>query len=126
MEKYKFGRIVNLTSGAPFNCFENFGAYSSSKAMMNALTLTLANELSQSNVKVNLMSPGPVRTRMAPEAPMNVNVCLPTVRYLLDINQDGPSGKFFWLGRELPCIPDLSGIDWLNGEADERYESILE
>ena len=122
---HKFGRIVNLTSGAPLNCFENFGAYSSSKAMMNALTLTLANELNQNNIKVNLMSPGPVRTRMAPEAPMDVSVCLPTVRHLLEIDENGPSGKFFWLGRELPCTPDLSGVDWLNGEADERYESIF-
>ena len=37
-------------------------------------------------------------------------------KYLLNLEKNGPSGKFFWLGYEVPLFPNLEGIDWLNGE----------
>jgi len=57
---------------------------------------TLATaELVDTNVKVNLMSPGHVRTEMAPAGPLAPEVCHPTLDYLLDLPLDGPSGRFF-------------------------------
>lgn len=120
-----FGRIINVTSGAPLNCFPEYAAYSASKATLNAITITAAQEHEDQNIKINLMSPGPVRTEMAPEAPMDPSVCHPTLDYLLSLPVDGPSGGFFWLGYEIPLFPDLEGVEWLEGKASTRYERIL-
>lgn len=121
MKGEKFGRVINLTSGAPLNCFPGYSAYSASKGALNAFTVTAAKECAEYNIKINLMSPGPVRTEMAPDAPMDVSACKPTVEYLLNLKEDGPTGKFFWLGYEIPLFPNLEGIRWLEGKADERY-----
>ena len=120
-----FGRIVNVTSGAPLNCFPGFAAYSASKAALNALTITAAHEYQELDVRINLMSPGPVRSNMAPDAPMDPAVCHPTIDYLLDPEPGGPTGRFFWLGRELPLFPDLDGVRWLEGTASERFRRVV-
>lgn len=120
-----FGRIINLTSGAPLNCFPSFGAYSGSKALLNSLTVTLAKELEGYNIKLNLMSPGPVQSEMSPDAKLMPDICHPTIDYLLKLNKDGANGKFFWLGYEVPLFPDLSGVDWLNGIGNEKLIRIL-
>ena len=49
---------------------------------------------------------------------MEPEVCLPTLDYLLTIDADWPTGRFFWLGYEVPLVPDLRGVDWLAGEAN--------
>ena len=125
MREHNFGRIVNITSGAPLNCFAGYGAYSSSKAMLNSWTVTAAREAEKFNIKINLMSPGPIRTEMAPTALLDPSICFPTLLHLLNLPADGPSGNFFWLGRKLPIFPDLSGIDWLKGEASGDYPIIF-
>lgn len=125
MEEHGFGRIINVTSGAPLNCFPKYAAYSSSKGTLNAITVTAAREYEDQNIKINLMSPGPVRTEMAPEAPMEPSACHETVDYLLSLDEDGPTGRFFWLGHEIPLFPELDGIKWLEGKADERYRNVL-
>lgn len=125
MKHRNFGRIINMTSGAPLNCFPGYGAYSASKGALNALTVTAARECADFNIKINLMSPGPVRSNMAPNAPMDPSVCHPTADYLLSLDEKGPSGRFFWLGYEIPLFPDLSGIEWLEGRADQRYERVF-
>ena len=120
LKNQNFGRIVNLTSGAPLNCFPEFAHYSASKAVLNALTQTLAKEVSSYNLKINLMSPGPVKSEMSPDSKLNPNICLPTLDYLLELDNDGPTGKFFWLGYEVPLAPNLDGVDWLNGIANDQ------
>jgi len=69
MKRDDFGRVVNITSGAPLECPHGAGAYAASKAALNTLTVTAARELSSYNIKINLMSPGPCETEMAPNAP---------------------------------------------------------
>lgn len=125
MRAASFGRIVNITSGAPLNCFPGYPAYSASKAALNAITVTAARELQDTNIRINLMSPGPVRSNMAPDAPMDPSVCHPTADYLLGTSPDTPTGRFFWLGREIPLFPDLAGIEWLAGTAPPRFRTIL-
>ena len=125
MVRRNFGRIVNITSGAPLNCAAGFSAYSASKAALNALTVTAAREHFAQDIRINLMSPGPVRSGMAPSAPMDPAVCHPTLDYLLSLPADGPTGRFFWLGRELPLFPDLHGVQWLEGTATERFPAVL-
>ncbi|MFH1144932.1 MAG: SDR family oxidoreductase [Candidatus Eisenbacteria bacterium] len=125
MRERDFGRIINITSGAPLNCFPGYSAYSASKGALNALTVTMAREHQNCNIRINLMSPGPVRSNMAPDAPMDPSVCHPTVDYLLDLPANGPTGRFFWLGYEIPLFPDLAGVHWLEGKADAGIRRVL-
>ena len=121
MRERDFGRIIAMTSGAPLNCFPGYGAYSASKAALNTLVVTAAHEYGDADIKINLMSPGPVKSEMAPDGPLDASVCHPTADHLLSLGGDGPTGRFFWLGYEIPLFPDLDGIEWLQGRADSRY-----
>ena len=58
------GRVVFVTSGAATNNRAYWGPYSISKAALNALARTYAAETVTTNVRVNLLNPGPTRTRM--------------------------------------------------------------
>ncbi len=118
MEKNRFGRVINLTSGAPFNCVPDFLAYSISKSALNTLTITFAKKLKSSGVKINLMSPGPVKSEMSPDSKIEPNICHRLVCFLLNTNKNCPTGKFFWIDRELPLFPDHNGVDWLKAKAD--------
>jgi NAD(P)-dependent dehydrogenase (short-subunit alcohol dehydrogenase family) len=62
------GRAVFLTSGAATGCKAYWGVYSTSKAALEALVKTYAAESATSNLKVNLINPGPVRTAMRAKA----------------------------------------------------------
>jgi len=124
MVENNFGRIINVTSGAPLDSNNNSVVYASSKASLNAITVAAANECKNYNIKINLMSPGPVKSEMAPDALLEPAICHPTIDYLLSIGSDGPSGKFFWLGYEIPLFPDLSGIRWLEGKASSKYRRV--
>lgn len=126
MKSRDFGRVVNVTSGAPLECPEHAGAYSASKAALNTLTVTAAKECADSNVKINLMSPGPCRTEMAPNAPLDPRSCLPTLEYLLTLDEDGPTGQFFWLGHEVPLFPDIEGVEWEKGAGTESLTRVID
>jgi NAD(P)-dependent dehydrogenase (short-subunit alcohol dehydrogenase family) len=58
------GRAVFMTSGAAHRARPYVGAYAASKAALEALARTYANETAPTNIKVNLFSPNPTRTRM--------------------------------------------------------------
>jgi NAD(P)-dependent dehydrogenase (short-subunit alcohol dehydrogenase family) len=58
------GRVVFLTSGVGSNPRAYWGPYAISKAALDALARTYAAETVTTNVRVNLFSPGPTRTRM--------------------------------------------------------------
>jgi NAD(P)-dependent dehydrogenase (short-subunit alcohol dehydrogenase family) len=58
------GRAVFLTSGLAWMARPYFAAYATSKAALDALVRTYAAECANTNVRVNLFSPGQTRTRM--------------------------------------------------------------
>jgi len=58
------GRAVFVTSGAAHKAPAFWGAYSISKAALEAMVKTYANEMATSTVRANLFSPGPTRTKM--------------------------------------------------------------
>ena len=92
-----YGRIVNVSSGwgSFAEGLSGPAAYSISKAALNALTLSLANEVPPS-VKVNSMCPGWVRTRMGGEAaPRTPEEAADTAIWLATLPDDGPSGGFY-------------------------------
>jgi NAD(P)-dependent dehydrogenase (short-subunit alcohol dehydrogenase family) len=58
------GRVVFITSGIATSLRAYWGPYAISKAALDALARTYAAETATTNVRVNLLSPGPTRTRM--------------------------------------------------------------
>lgn len=62
------GRAVFVTSGAAQKCNPFWGPYAVSKAALEALVKTYAAESANTNVRANLLSPGPVRTAMRAKA----------------------------------------------------------
>lgn len=126
MKRRNFGRIINVTSGAPLNCSPKYGIYSASKAALNSLSVTLAHELEGSNIKCNLLSPGPVRSEMSPNATLEPDICFDMVDYLLDIGAQDRGGGFYWIKWRVPLFPDLEGVEWLEGRGNHKLERILD
>jgi NAD(P)-dependent dehydrogenase (short-subunit alcohol dehydrogenase family) len=62
------GRAIFVTSGMAEMCHAYYGAYTASKAALNAFIKTYAAEILQTRMKVNLFSPGMVDTAMLREA----------------------------------------------------------
>ena len=97
-----FGRIINVTSGAPLNCAPGGFLYSSSKSALNVLTLTTSNECKEFNIKANLFSPGQIKTEMMPEAKGDPNKAVKFLKILLSKKNKLFSGKFIWRNYNLP------------------------
>jgi NAD(P)-dependent dehydrogenase (short-subunit alcohol dehydrogenase family) len=57
-----------VTSGAARKHIPFWGGYAMAKAALESLALTYAAECAGTNVKVNLFSPGPLRTAMRARA----------------------------------------------------------
>lgn len=62
------GRALFLTSGAAQKHTPFWGVYAASKAALESLALTYAAECVTTNIRVNLFSPGPLRTAMRAKA----------------------------------------------------------
>jgi NAD(P)-dependent dehydrogenase (short-subunit alcohol dehydrogenase family) len=62
------GRVVLLTSGVAAMALAYWGPYAVSKSALETLARTYAAETASTNVRVNLFTPGPVRTRMRAQA----------------------------------------------------------
>jgi NAD(P)-dependent dehydrogenase (short-subunit alcohol dehydrogenase family) len=62
------GRALFVSSGAAHKTMAYWGPYSISKAALQALVMTYAAETLQTKLRVNLINPGPLRTRMRAEA----------------------------------------------------------
>jgi NAD(P)-dependent dehydrogenase (short-subunit alcohol dehydrogenase family) len=58
------GRAVFVTSAASNQTPGYLGPYAASKAALEALVRVWANETASTHIRVNLFSPGPIRTRM--------------------------------------------------------------
>ncbi|MCO4054509.1 MAG: SDR family NAD(P)-dependent oxidoreductase [Bosea sp.] len=62
------GRAAFVSSGAAHKCTAYWGPYSVSKAALEALARTYAAETATTSVKVMLVNPGPLRTKLRAEA----------------------------------------------------------
>jgi NAD(P)-dependent dehydrogenase (short-subunit alcohol dehydrogenase family) len=61
-------RVLFVTSGAARKHIPYWGAYALSKSALEILALTYAAECEQTNIRVNLINPGPMRTLMRQKA----------------------------------------------------------
>ena len=102
MKKNDYGRIVNISSGAgQFEYMATSGgywpAYSVSKASLNALTVMLASELRGTNILVNAVCPGWVRTDMGgSNAPRSIEEGAATPVWLATLPDGGPTGQNYY------------------------------
>ncbi len=64
LQKSDAGRAVFITSGIASKATAYMGPYAASKAALDALVRVWANETATTQIRVNLFSPGPIRTRM--------------------------------------------------------------
>ena len=64
LKKSDAGRAVFVTSGASNKALAYLGPYAASKAALETLARVWANETASTPLRVNLFSPGPIRTRM--------------------------------------------------------------
>jgi NAD(P)-dependent dehydrogenase (short-subunit alcohol dehydrogenase family) len=68
LRKSEAARVLFISSGAARNFRPYWGSYSVAKAALEALALTYAAECTNTNVRVNLLNPGPLRTKMRAKA----------------------------------------------------------
>ena len=105
MRRNDYGRVVNVSSGA--GQLEDMeggtAAYKISKAALNALTRIVASEVSGSNIKVNSVCPGWVRTRMGgPAAPRTIPEGAGGIVWAATLPDEGPTGGFFRDRKPIP------------------------
>ena len=62
------GRVVFVSSGIAALTLAYWGPYAVSKAALEALARTYAAETASTKVRVNIFTPGPIRTRMRAQA----------------------------------------------------------
>ena len=64
MKRTGGGAIVNISSGAAMLGVQDFAVYAGTKAAIAHFTRTLATELRRTNIRINSIGPGSVRTPM--------------------------------------------------------------
>lgn len=62
------GMIINISSDAALGAYPGWGAYGASKAALDLVSLTLANELRDDGIAVVSVDPGDMRTQMHQDA----------------------------------------------------------
>ena len=99
-----FGRVVNVSSGSgSFDHGMDIGSYSVSKATLNALTVTVAQEVPTGvDVLVNAVCPDWAQTDMGgPGATVTVEQAVDGVAWAVELPAGGPTGAFFRDGRPI-------------------------
>jgi NAD(P)-dependent dehydrogenase (short-subunit alcohol dehydrogenase family) len=105
MKRRRQGCIVNVSSGMGQLSEMNGGypAYRLSKVALNALTRILADELQNTQIRVNSVCPGWVRTDMGgPSAKRSIAEGVEGILWAATLPPDGPTGGFFRDGVPLP------------------------
>lgn len=98
MKEHNYGRVVNVSSGAGQLSDMNTGypSYRISKTALNAVTRIFGNELKGTNILVNSVCPGWVKTDMGgSNAPRTLEQGTDTIVWLATLPDDGPTSGFF-------------------------------
>jgi len=105
MRGSKPGKIINISSS--MGQLETMGmdspAYRVSKACLNALTAMLAVQLRESEILVNAVDPGSMRTEIGgPDAPLSVKEGAQSLMWLASLPKGSESGGFYSGRRLIP------------------------
>jgi NAD(P)-dependent dehydrogenase (short-subunit alcohol dehydrogenase family) len=106
MKEQNYGRIVNVSSGMGQlkDMQGGYPGYRISKTALNAVTRIFASELIGTNILVNSVCPGWVKTDMGgANAPRTPEQGVDTIVWLATLPEDGATGGFF---------RDRQSIDW--------------
>jgi NAD(P)-dependent dehydrogenase (short-subunit alcohol dehydrogenase family) len=68
LQRSDAGRVVFISSGVAALALAYWGPYAASKAALEVLARTYAAETATTKVRVNVLTPGPIRTRMRAQA----------------------------------------------------------
>lgn len=101
--KRRSGSIINVSSGAAIPPRREWGAYAVSKAGLDAFSLNLAEELRSTGVRVNIVDPGAMRTKMRaaaypaenPETLKGPEAIAPLFLWLASAESRGVTGERF-------------------------------
>jgi len=94
MIENNFGRVINVTSGIMNQ--PELAPYGASKWAVNKLTDDLAFKLKNTNVRINMLDPGWLRTDLGgPNAHNPVEATLPGALAPALVENDGPNGQVF-------------------------------
>jgi 3-oxoacyl-[acyl-carrier protein] reductase len=84
MRKQNFGQIINLTSGLAQTGADGFGAYSASKAGIEALTFSIDEEERRNGVTAHVVNPGVMKTNMQSRGMDPKLAAAKLVRFVID------------------------------------------
>jgi len=105
MRERNYGRIINVSSGMGQLTEMNDGypGYRISKTALNAVTRIFSEELKTTDIQVNSICPGWVKTDMGgQEAPRTTEQGADTIVWLATQPPGGPTGKFFRDRKPIP------------------------
>jgi NAD(P)-dependent dehydrogenase (short-subunit alcohol dehydrogenase family) len=68
LRRSEAGRVLFVSSGVARKHIPFWGGYAMTKAALESLAFTYAAECANTNIKVNLLNPGPIRTTMRAKA----------------------------------------------------------
>lgn len=94
MLKRGWGRIINLSSG--IKDVPELAPYSVSKAAVDKYTRDLAAELKDTNVIINVLDPGWLKTDLGgPDAEFDVETVLPGALLPVFLDDSNPGGEIY-------------------------------
>ena len=125
MREHDFGRMVVFSGSATLVRTGGWSVQYGAIMACNGYTVAAALENHDRNVKINLTAPGSANTEMYPGS-LPPSACHPTVEWLLDLDEHGPTGRFFWLGKEIQMFPGFTHYDPDVGEIDAEHSTPLD
>lgn len=107
------GLVINISSDAAVGGYSGWGGYGASKAALDLLSLTLANELNNDGIAVVSVDPGDMRTQMHQDAFPGEDISdrplpeatLPFWAWLLGQDHDRVNGRRFQAQAETWVVP---------------------
>ncbi|MFL2697674.1 MAG: SDR family NAD(P)-dependent oxidoreductase [Gammaproteobacteria bacterium] len=113
MKKQERGRIINTISRNAETNTPTTSAYSAAKAGIWSASRVTANEVSASNILINMLIPGPTNTKIWGRKVDHLQGPIetyPTAKMLATLEDGGPTSKVFWDEKIYPMFNENNEI----------------